>query len=377
MDDPFGNVPFIDIHPLIHEVAADALQDFSEILKSGEFVSGPFVTRFERLLEDGLGVKHAVACASGTDALVLALRAAGVTRGMKVALPNLTFWATYEAACHVGATPVLIDIDADDLQMSFDAFRSCHDKHRFDAAILVHLFGWSSARVGEFRTLCNERSIALVEDAAQAYGVRAGGMPLLTDAKFATLSFYPAKVIGGVMDGGAVIAKSAEDCQQLRALRDHGRSAHYVHDYVGWNSRMGGLQAAYLSRVCALSDKVIDARRKVALFYRDFFSKHPHVKVYGPPAGVVENGYLNVMTCATKPGNALTEALSTVGIGTGRTYPQTIDAQRPAHDAIRFGDLAVSRDFCTRVFNLPLFYGINLAQAELAATELLNAIGAS
>src|SRR5262249_688455 len=150
------------------------------------------------------GVARAVSCANGTDALRIALQAAGVRAGMKVALPNLTFWATFEAAAQLGAVPVLVDVDPEDLQLSLEELRAAHDVHRFDAAILVHLYGWASARVREIRAFCKDRGVALVEDAAQAFGVEAFGRPLLEEAEIAALSFYPAKVLGGAMDGGAI-----------------------------------------------------------------------------------------------------------------------------------------------------------------------------
>ena len=196
---PSRRIPFIDLKPLVAEVTSDALAAFAEQLRQCEFVEGPSVARLEQVLSSELGLPHAVACSNGSDALVLGLRALGVRPGHKVALPDLTFWASYEAIVEVGAVPVLIDIDPDDLQMSFARFVEASERMALDAAILVHLFGWASARVEDFRSFARERRILLLEDAAQAFGVRTGSAPLLAGAQAATLSFFPAKVIGAPM----------------------------------------------------------------------------------------------------------------------------------------------------------------------------------
>ena len=203
-------VPFIDLSRLVARIRGDVLASFAECLDKCEFVGGPRVAAVEKKLASVLGVPHVVSCANGTDALVVALQTAGVKRGMKVALPNLTFWATFEAVAQLGAVPVLVDIDPDDLQISFDELRSAHDAHRFDAVMLVHLYGWTSARLLDIRAFCKERGLALVEDGAQCFGVEAFGEPVLAKAELATVSFYPAKVVGGVMDGYAVTVQSRE-----------------------------------------------------------------------------------------------------------------------------------------------------------------------
>jgi UDP-2-acetamido-2-deoxy-ribo-hexuluronate aminotransferase len=363
-------VPFIDLSRLVRLVARDARADFADVLDECELVGGPRVARLESLVAAQLGMPHAVACSSGTHALVVALQALGVGPGTDVALPNLTFWATYEAVAQLGARAVLLDVDPDDLQMSFDAFRRAHDTHRFRAAILVHLFGWASARISEFRAFCAEREIALLEDAAQAYGVRVGDAPVLAGATIAAVSFYPAKVIGGAMDGGAVLMRSREHEAIVRSLCNHGRVAHYRHERVGWSSRMGGLQAAYLLRVCERADAIVAARAEAARDYRERLADLGGVRVFAPPPGVSDNGYLCVVTSATRDGESLAKALAEKGIGVARTYPETIDQQAPARAAAIAGDVRVSRAFCERVVNLPLFYGIEPFEREAAVAAL-------
>ena len=369
-------VPFIDLQRLVSKVKADVLPVWAECLDKCEFVGGPKVIALEKKLNGVLGVNHTIACANGTDALVVALQGLGVKRGMKVALPNMTFWATFEAIVQLGATPVLLDVDPDDLQMSFSELKSAHEAHRFDAAILVHLFGWTSARLGEIRAFCKERNIALLEDGAQCFGVEWNGKPILAEAEVATVSFYPAKVVGGAQDGGAITTISEKREAFIRSLCNHGRSDHYSYAHVGWNSRMGAPNAAFISRVLDELPAILESRRAGAQVYRDKLEWNPRIRVFGPPAGVKENGYLNVMTIEGKKGADLVAALKTAGIGAARTYPETMDIQPPVKEtgAILHGDLSVSKRFCESVVNLPLFHGITAAECEEAASALLKAL---
>ncbi len=375
-----GPVPFIDLTRLVKRIRADVLSAWTECLDKCEFVGGPRVGAVEKKLASGLGVPFVVSCANGTDALLVALQAQGVKRGMKVALPNLTFWSTFEAVAQLGAIPVLVDIDPDDLQVSFDELKSAHEAHRFEALMLVHLYGWTSSRLGDIRAFCKEREIAIVEDGAQCFGVEVNGKPLLADAGVATLSFYPAKVVGGAMDGGAVTVQTKEHEVFLRSLCNHGRSDHYSYAHVGWNSRMGGLQAAFISRVLDEVPAILESRRASAAWYRERLSGDvalsKKVRVYGPPSGVTENGYLNVLTVEGKRGQEVVDALKAAGIGAARTYPETMDAQPPARaaGAVSHGALLRSRAFCEKVVNLPLFFDMRVDEREAAVAALSSIV---
>lgn len=369
-------VPFIDLTRLVQRVRSDVLPAWTECLDRCEFVGGPRVAALEKKLASTLAVPRVVTCANGTDALLVGLQALGVKRGSKVALPNLTFWATFEAVAQLGATPILVDVDPDDLQMSLAELKSAHDAHRFDVAMLVHLYGWASKDLHSIRAFCKDRSIGLLEDGAQCFGVEAFGEPVLAKATVATLSFYPAKVIGGAMDGGAVTLQSAEHEAYVRSICNHGRSDHYSYAHVGWNSRMGGLQAAFVTAMVDLLPEIVANRRATAEWYRERLAAIPGVKVYGPPAGVVENGYLNVFTVEGKKGQEIVDALKKAGVGAARTYPEPMNAQPPARavGAIPHGDLEQSRRLCESVVNLPLFYGIREDEREEALQALRAAI---
>ncbi|MDP3278439.1 MAG: DegT/DnrJ/EryC1/StrS family aminotransferase [Deltaproteobacteria bacterium] len=365
------NVPFIDLARLTKSMKSEVLADWSAVFDKTEFVGGPRVGALEKALCADLGVDRTIACANGTDALVIGLQAMGVKAGTKVAIPNMTFWATYEAVAQLGGIPVLIDIDPNDLQMSLPEFLCAYEAYRFDAAVLVHLFGWASPKLADFRKFCAEKNIALLEDGAQCYGVKINGVPVLKGSTVGTTSFYPAKVVGGCVDGGAIFANSEALEKLIRSLCNHGRSAHYSYERNGWNSRMGGLQAAFLNHVVARSGEIVADRRRSAEWYRKRLAGTDKLNIFAPPAGQDENGYLAVFTVADGVDvNAVTDGLKARGIGFGRTYPETMDSQPPAVDAIKVGTLQHSRKFCKSALNLPLFFGITEPELEACASAL-------
>lgn len=357
------DVPFIDLRPygeLVrsghwHPTRAPFDEDAAYLLNTREFIGGgPTTQRFETALATKLGAQHAIAVANGTDALMLALRAAGIERGHRVAMPNLTFWATFEAIVNVGATPVLLDVDPVDLQMDFDEFVRARNNKRFDAAILVHLYGWCSTKLDQFRSFCRDKRVTLIEDGAQAFGVKFAGKSIFEDADAITLSFHPAKVIGGIGDGGAVLTRSARTAGRVRLLANHGRIAHQEHAVVGWNSRMDAIQAAWLLRALEVSDKVIDARRDITHLY----GAHRHETVRG-------NGYLDVRHPDHVEAKEVLKRLAAAGVEARQVYPLTIADQPGARQyALTIGELSVSRHFVERVVNLPVWYGMTAEDVD-------------
>jgi UDP-2-acetamido-2-deoxy-ribo-hexuluronate aminotransferase len=368
-------IPFIDLHPVTKLVAGQVAGRWTQVVDRCEFVGGAGVAALERELAAYCATGTAVACASGTSALVLALQAAGVRPGMHVALPNLTFWATFEAVAQLGAIPVLVDISMDDLQIDLAELQRAHARYRFHHAIVVHLYGWASSALRELRGFCRTHEICLVEDAAQAAGVELDGRPLLADAQIATLSFYPAKVIGGCMDGGAVVSSDPALAQTVRSLANHGRASHYSYQHVGWSSRMGGLAAHYLLEVMQHADDIVRDRRRLIGQYRAQLARGPlAARLRRPPDPIAENGYLLVLECE-RPAEAYVAQFAARGIGVARTYPETIDEQAPARGRfVAVSELRRSRELVKRVLNLPLYYGMSdhdLAVVVQAAREIV------
>lgn len=351
-------IPFIDLTRYETGFLDRWLDRVREVTLGARFVGGVEVVRLETRLAKAAGVAHAVACANGTDALQLALRAVGVGPGDHVLIPDMTFWATFEAVVNVGARPVTVDIDPADLQMDFALFRDAVERFRPRAAILVHLYGWGSARLGEFRAWCRLHGLPLVEDGAQAWGAEWRKRPVFTDADLATVSFYPAKVLGGCGDAGVVLCGDGDLAERLRRLGNHGRTAHDVHAAVGWNSRLDGLNAAWLDLSLDFLEGRLASRRWAAASYRDALGARGW-RVAGPPEGWAENGYLNVVLVDPEARPAVEERLRAGGIGFGNVYPLAIHAQPGAAGWLAGSVGGGEAERLGRsVLNLPLFAGI-------------------
>ena len=321
-----------------------------------QFIGGAEVTNLESRLKTELQVAHAVTCANGTDAIQLALRAVGVGEGDAVLVPNVTFWATFEAVVNVGAKPVTVDADISDGGVSFDAFAEAIQKIKPKAALVAHLYGWGSARLMELRQLCRQAGVVLIEDGAQAFGVMFQGSPIFKGAHISTTSFYPAKVLGAAGDGGAVFTDDAELADTVRRLGNHGRTAHYGYGDVGWNSRLDSLQAAFLNLSLDHIHARIASRREAVAFYLENLS-FTGIQLMKAPLGYEENGYCNV--CLVQDASIKTHLetrLKGEGIGFGNIYPSVMSSQ-PGAIAYLQGHFGghVGEQLCASVLNLPLF----------------------
>lgn len=363
-------VPFIDLRRFEDGFQEAWLEKIAELSRNTAFIGGPEVAQLEETLKADTGCSEAVSCANGTDALQLALRGAGVGPGDTVLLPDATFWATFEAVVNVGATPVTVDIDRADLAMDFDLFREAATRLKPKAAMLVHLYGWGSARLNEFRSYCKENGIVLVEDGAQAYGVTYEGKSIYAGAQVSTISFYPAKVLGACGDAGAVVTSDKELGDRIRCLANHGRTSHYEYGLVGWNSRMGGFDAAYINLSRKYFEARTESRKRAAELYRQRLGAIG-IECMTAPAGYVENGYLNVTLHEPARRDELQAALKEKGIGTGVVYPGAMSAQAGAQAYLKeqVGG-SNARWLSQAVLNLPLFPYITDAEVEEVVAAL-------
>ncbi len=332
------------------------MQKYHSMTLNSQFIGGADVVELEKRLQSELEVMHAITCANGTDAIQLALRAVGVGEGDVVLVPNVTFWATFEAVVNVGAKPVTVDADLTDGGVCFEAFALAIREVQPKAALVAHLYGWGSARLLELRALCQEHGVVLVEDGAQAFGVRYMGESILKGAVISTTSFYPAKVLGGAGDGGAVFTNDAALADKVRRLGNHGRTAHYGYGDVGWNSRLDSLQAAFLNLSLDHIGARIASRRESVAFYKEHLPA-AGIQLMAAPAGYDENGYCNVcLVSDAELKMALEARLKAEGIGFGNIYPSVMSSQPGAAAYLKghFGG-QVGEQLCASVLNLPLF----------------------
>ncbi len=349
-------VPFIDLKRYEEGFLPALMEKFAGMTAAAQFIGGGEVTLLESRLQKLLGVAHAVTCANGTDALQLALRALGVGRGDTVLVPNVTFWATFEAVINVGADPATLDADLSDGGISLPALEEAIDRLKPKAAIIAHLYGWGTARLAEIRALCNARGVLLLEDGAQCYGATYKGKSIYEGALISTTSFYPAKVLGAAGDGGAVFTDDPELADRVRRLSNHGRTTHYGYGLLGWNSRLDSLQAAFLNLSLDQIDVRIAARRQSAAFYQAQLPKLG-IDLILPPADYEENGYCNVCLIRDQSVKSTLEAkLKAEGIGFGNIYPGVMSKQ-PGAEGVSKGHFGGDEGeiLCASVLNLPLF----------------------
>ncbi|MCL2450088.1 MAG: DegT/DnrJ/EryC1/StrS family aminotransferase, partial [Polyangiaceae bacterium] len=327
------------------------------VARDGRFVLGPRVEAFERWLADASGVGHAVGVASGTDAIELALRALGVGEGDAVVTPAFSFVAAAEAIASAGARPVFCDVDPRTMNADAQTMAAAVDRARgaglrVRALLPVHLFG-RAAPVEALRDLSLREGIALVEDAAQAFGARtAAGAPAGGSGDAGCFSFFPTKNLGAWGDGGAVVTPHADVAARVRKLRAHGAVAPYVHAEVGRNSRLDAMQAAVLT----VKARHVEAWQRARAAWADRYTRAFAHLPLGLPA-VPERPAVHAwhaFVVRTPRRDALAESLHAAGIETRVYYPVPLHRQRAF---ARFGqepDMPVAESLCQTALALPI-----------------------
>jgi len=325
----------------------------ARVIDASTFIRGPEVAAFETEFAAYCEVPHAIGVGNGTDALALALRVLGVGPGDEVATVPFTFAATVEAICHVGARPVLVDID-DTCTMDPRALARIVDDHpRLRAVIPVHLYGQPAA-MDDINACAARIGAAVVEDAAQAHGARYKGRRAGGLGTVACFSFYPGKNLGALGDAGALTTRDTQLAERLRLLRDHGQPRKYTYERVGFNSRLDGLQAAVLRVKLPHLDAWNVRRRALATLYRRALSGVPGITVPEPATDREHVYHLFVIRCTNR--DALHRALGDQGIGAAIHYPIPLHLQ-PAFGFLghRSGDFPVSEAWAREVLALPLY----------------------
>ena len=264
-------IPFINIRAQREAYKSEFLKAEQEVLDSGCFIGGPAVENLETELAKYTGSAHAITCASGTDALTIALLALGLKPGDEVIVPDFTFIAPAECVMRLGGIPKFADIDAETLQISPKGIEArIGEKTR--GIIAVNLFG-QCAPYQEIQKLAKAHGLWLIEDAAQSFGAKQNGVSACTFGDISITSFYPAKPLGCYGDGGALFTQDEALAQKIRLIANHGSRTRYVHEICGMNSRLDAIQAAVLCVKLRHLDDELKARRENARKYDEFFAE--------------------------------------------------------------------------------------------------------
>jgi len=341
-------VPLLDLAAQHRSLRGAILDAVAGHLERGDFILGETVERFENEAAAYLGVRHAVGVSSGTDALYLALHAAGVGPGDEVITPAFSFFAVVEAIVRAGARPVFVDVSPETLVAGPEEVRKGLSE-RTKAVVPVHLYGLP-APVEEIRRLFGGRAIAVVEDSAQAFGAEIGGRKAGALGDLAAFSFYPTKNLSACGDGGLVTTDDDSLAAQVRLLRDHGQGEKYRHDEIGWNCRLDSIQAAILSIKLARIDAWNDRRRKIARLYREGMAGLPLV-LPAEPDGC--HHVYHQFTLRTPERDHLRRALASSGIATAIHYPAALSEQPACREWA--GDFPVAERAAREVLSLPVY----------------------
>ncbi len=366
MADATEGVPLLDVNRDNRPHREEFIEALTEVLDSGRFLFGPDVSALEDEIASYSQADSAIGCASGSDALLLALMALDIGPGDEVIVPSFTFFASVSCITRLGATPVFVDICPDTFNVDPEAIRS-EITNRTRAIIPVHLFG-QCAQIDRICQIAGDHDIPVIEDAAQAIGAAYHSRPAGSWGKIGCFSFYPTKNLGGMGDGGMITTNDAATADRLRLFASHGMRPRYYHQVVGINSRLDTFQAAVLRVKLRHLDKAVQDRRTNADRYSRLLSEANVVAgdqivlpATDPNAFHVWNQF--ALRVGEGRRDALRSHLSERGIGSEVYYPV------PMHEQQCFQNLKFDRDALVEteraskeVLNLPIFPSLTEAE---------------
>jgi dTDP-4-amino-4,6-dideoxygalactose transaminase len=392
------NIPFLDLLTVHRDLREDLRSVFETALDSASFIGGPMVRDFERDFAEFCESRFCVGMGSGTDALRLALIAAGVQPGDTVVTVPMTFIATTEAISQVGAWPDFVDVDERTYTMNPEKLRTYLEEdctpdpmtgrpvskrtgRPVTALIPVHLYG-QIANMDPILELAELYNLIIVEDACQAHGAeyssnrkgrwcKAGSM-----GHASAFSFYPGKNLGACGEAGAVTTDDERIAQHCQMLRDHGQSKKYFHDIEGYNGRLDAVQAGILKAKLSHLAKWNEQRRDHARVYDELLAGAEGVVLTHTPGWSRPVYHLYVIRVADR--DRVQAELAAAGIGTGIHYPIPLHLAKP-YEALGFrpGDFPVSEQAASQVLSLPMFPGLSVEQQERVAACVIRSMTAS
>ncbi len=380
------NVNLLDLKAQNGALEPELREAFLRVLRSGHFILGPEVEKFERALAEFTGAKYALGVSSGTDAILLALMALDIGPGDEVLCPSFTFFATAGCVSRVGAKPVFVDSCPVCFNLDLrDATRRITPRTK--AILPVHLFG-QSADMDGVRDLASKHGLRVIEDAAQAMGATYQGKQVGTIGDFGTISFFPSKNLGALGDAGALLTNDETLFAKAKILRLHGMDPKYYHQVIGGNFRLDALQAALLAVKLPHFNGYTEGRRRNAALYTERLSKLLGVKIAQTsncgctqdanakedarlilPVACPNNGHIwnqyTLRVIGTGRRDALRAHLTARGIGAEIYYPL------PLHEQACFADLGYKPDdfpwahrLASEVISLPIYPEIPAEQIE-------------
>ena len=359
-------VPLLDLQAQYAAIREELRATVDEVMESCRFILGPYVQEFEKAVADYCGARHAIGVASGTDALLLSLRACGVEPGDEVITTPYSFFATAGVISRLGARPVFVDIDPRTYNINPDLIAE-KITPRTRVIMPVHLYG-QCAEMNPILALAEKHGLRVVEDAAQAIGAEYHGRKAGTMGHLGCFSFFPSKNLGGLGDGGMVVTDDEGLADLVRILRVHGSKPKYYHSIVGYNSRLDALQAAALQVKLKHLDEWTEGRRRHAAVYDD---RLQDLAVVTPHAEEYNRHIYNQYTIRIENRDELEQHLTEHGVGTALYYPLPLHLQECYRDlGGREGDHPESEGAARETISIPVYPELSEEQQEYVIEQI-------
>jgi len=370
-------VPLLDLNAQHRTIRDEILAEVTRVIDSQKFILGDDVKQLEQAIASYCGAKYAIGCASGSDALFLALLALDLQPGDEVVTTPYTFFATVGAICRAGAVPVFADVEAETFNMDMRQLAAVLEAHpKVRAIIPIHLFG-GCADMDPLCELAAARGITVIEDAAQSIGSEYKGRRAGSIGNVACFSFFPSKNLGGYGDGGMLTTNDAALAERLTALRVHGTKRKYYHDYIGINSRLDALQAAVLRVKFKYLDSWTGKRQQNAAIYRDVLAGM-NVPVVPPSTMPYQTRHVyNQFAIRCEERDGLQAYLKQHGVGSEVYYPLPLHLQTCfEHLGHKAGDFPVSEKLAKESLALPIYSELQPSDIEYVCNLIGSFYGA-
>lgn len=355
------NVPLLDLVAQYEEIKPEMDAALQRVVSSGYFILGPEVKAVEEEVAAYLGVDYGIGVASGTDALLLGLRALNIGPGDEVILPAYSFFATVGVILHVGATPVFVDVDAKDYCIDVAQTRAAVTE-KTKAIIPVHLYG-QAADMDAINEIAKEHNLSVIEDNAQAFGAEYKGRKTGAMGDIGCISFFPSKNLGAYGDGGMVVTNNPELAEKVRMLRMHGWKKKYFPEMLGYNSRLDAIQAAVLRTKLPHLDRWNEGRRTVAHQYNAALANVEHIQTPHEAPNRKHVYHLYILQVSNR--DELQARLKEAGIGTSVYYPQPLHLAEPCKAyGYKEGDFPVAERASAETIAIPVYPEMSAEQVE-------------
>lgn len=358
----------VDLKTQYHSIKSEIDQAVLDAIESAQFILGPNVSALEQEISAYLQSPHTVTVASGTDALHLAVLAAGIGPGDEVITSPFTFIATAEAICYAGATPVFTDIDPKTFNIDPELIEAAITP-RTKAIMPVHLFG-QPADLAPIMALCEKYNLILIEDCAQSFGAATNDKMTGTIGSMGCFSFFPSKNLGCYGDGGLLTCATAELAEKVRVLRNHGSKVRYHHSVIGYNSRLDDIQAAILRVKLKHIDEYNSNRRRVAHLYSELLADVATVPFEDGKGRHVYHQY----TLLTARREAVMAKLSERQIASAVYYPIPLHRQDVFADSFRNISLPVAEKVAAGCMSLPIYPEMTNEAVRMVAETVREAL---